>query len=60
VNKGLKEQKTTTTKRTYLCVFDGAAPCMAAAVTQAEEERKVWELAGARGVAYFMAQSPSN
>jgi hypothetical protein len=42
------------------CVFDGAAPCMAAAMTQAEEERKVWELAGARGVSYLTAQSPSN
>jgi hypothetical protein len=42
------------------CVFDGATPCMAAAMTQAEEERKVWELAGARGVSYLMAQSPSN
>jgi hypothetical protein len=42
------------------CVFDGVAPCMAVAMTQAEEERKVWELAGARGVAYLTAQSPSN
>jgi hypothetical protein len=41
------------------CVFDGVAPCMAVAMTQAEEERKVWKLAGARGVAYLTAQSPS-
>jgi hypothetical protein len=38
------------------CVFDGAAPCMSAAMTQAEEERKVWELARARGVSYLTAQ----
>jgi hypothetical protein len=29
---------------------------MAAVLTQAEEERKVWELAGANGITYFMAQ----
>jgi hypothetical protein len=41
------------------CVFDGAATYKAAAMTQTEE-RKVWELDGARGVSYFAAQSPSN
>jgi hypothetical protein len=31
---------------------------MAMAVTQAEEERKVWELAGAKGISSLMAQLP--
>jgi hypothetical protein len=31
---------------------------MAAAMTQAEEERKMWELARARGITYLTAQLP--
>jgi hypothetical protein len=40
------------------CVFDGIAPNMAVAVSQADEERKIWELTGARGITYLMAQLP--
>jgi hypothetical protein len=40
------------------CVFDGIAQNMAMAVTQAEEERKVWELAGAKGTSSLMEQLP--
>jgi hypothetical protein len=40
------------------CVFYGIAPTMAAAMTQAVEERKMWKLAGARGITYLMAQIP--
>jgi hypothetical protein len=31
------------------CVFYGIAPNLVAAVSQADEERRIWELAGARG-----------
>jgi hypothetical protein len=31
---------------------------MAVAVSQADEERKIWELTGARGITYLMAQLP--
>jgi hypothetical protein len=31
------------------CVFDGIAPSLAAAISQAEEEKRTWELAGAKG-----------
>jgi hypothetical protein len=41
------------------CVFDGGAPSMAATLTQDEEERKRWELAGARGITYLIAQLPA-
>jgi hypothetical protein len=45
-------------KHRHRCVFDGAAPCMAAAMMQAEE-RMMWELAGARGITYLTAQLPA-
>jgi hypothetical protein len=32
------------------CVFDVAAPSLAAALSQVREERVLWELAGARGI----------
>jgi hypothetical protein len=38
------------------CVFDGASPSLAAALSQAEEDRVVWELAGAKGITFLMAQ----
>jgi hypothetical protein len=41
-----------------LTFFYGIAPGMAGAMLQAEEERKIWELAGARGITYLMAQFP--
>jgi hypothetical protein len=33
------------------CVFDAAAPSLTAALSQAREERVLWELAGVRGIA---------
>jgi hypothetical protein len=38
------------------CVFDGASPSLVAALRQAEEERAIWELAGAKGINFLMAQ----
>jgi hypothetical protein len=40
------------------CVFYGIAPNKGGIVSQDDEERKVWELAGARGITHFMAQLP--
>jgi hypothetical protein len=45
-------------KHRIRCVFDGAAPIMVVALTQAEEEPKVWELAGAKRITYLTAQLP--
>jgi hypothetical protein len=41
------------------CVFDGVAPSLAACLTQADEERRMWELAGAKGISFFMVQFPA-
>jgi hypothetical protein len=38
------------------CVFDGDAPSMAAALSQAHEERTTWEMARAIGISALMAQ----
>jgi hypothetical protein len=38
------------------CVFDGVSPNLAVALSQAEEERVVWELVGAKGITFLMAQ----
>jgi hypothetical protein len=43
------------------CVFYGIAPNLVAAVSQADEERRFCELAGARGargISHLMAQLP--
>jgi hypothetical protein len=40
------------------CMFNGAAPSLAAAITQADVERSVWEMAGAKGIKFLMAQLP--
>jgi hypothetical protein len=37
-------------------VFDDASPNLVAALSQAEEERAVWELAGAKEITFLMAQ----
>ena len=37
------------------CVFDGAAPSVAGALAVAEEERRSWSLAGARGLSLLAA-----
>jgi hypothetical protein len=38
--------------------FDGIAPSLAAAMAQAEEEKRAWELAGAKGISFLVAQVP--
>jgi hypothetical protein len=40
------------------CVFDGISPSLAAALSQAEEEKKTWELVGAKGISFLVAQLP--
>jgi hypothetical protein len=40
------------------CAFDGAAPSLAACLAQAEDERGLWELAGAKGISFLVAQLP--
>jgi hypothetical protein len=40
------------------CVYDGIAPILAAAMFQAEEEKKTWELAGSKGISFLVAQHP--
>jgi hypothetical protein len=37
------------------CVFDGLAPCVAAALTTAREEALLWSTAGARGLSLLQA-----
>jgi hypothetical protein len=39
-------------------VFDGAAPSLAACLAQAEDERRLWEPAGAKGISFLVAQLP--
>jgi hypothetical protein len=40
------------------CVFDGAAPNLAAALILAGEERRLWSMAGARGLSFLTALFP--
>jgi hypothetical protein len=42
------------------CVFDGIVPSLVATISQAEEEKRAWELAGAKGISFFVAQLPGN
>jgi hypothetical protein len=42
------------------CVFDGIAPSLAAVLTQAGEERRLWELAGARNSSSLTAVLPTS
>ena len=37
------------------CVFDGAAPSLAGALILADEERRLWSMAGARGLSFLTA-----
>jgi hypothetical protein len=39
----------------YNSLFDGTAPSLADALTQTSEERRLWELAGARGISCLTA-----
>jgi hypothetical protein len=41
------------------CVFDGIAPNLDACLSQADGERKMWELAVAKGISLLMAQLPA-
>jgi hypothetical protein len=43
----------------HRCVFDGVAPSWAACLTQADEEKGLWELTGAKGMSFLMAQLPA-
>jgi hypothetical protein len=38
------------------CVFDGDAPSMVTALSQAHEERTAWKMAGARGILVLSPQ----
>jgi hypothetical protein len=38
------------------CVFDGILPSLAATISQAEEGKRTWELAGAKGISFLVAQ----
>jgi hypothetical protein len=38
------------------CAFDVIAPNLVTAVSQADEERRFWELPGARGISHLMVQ----
>ena len=40
------------------CVFDGAAPSVAGALAVAEDDRRSWSLAGARGLSLLDALAP--
>jgi hypothetical protein len=40
------------------CVFDDIAPSLAATISQVEEEKMTWELAGAMGISFLVAQLP--
>jgi hypothetical protein len=37
------------------CVFDGATPDLARAISLASEERKLWSMVGARGISFLTA-----
>jgi hypothetical protein len=39
-------------------VFDGIAPNLVTVVSQVDEERRFWELTGARGISHLIAQLP--
>jgi hypothetical protein len=38
------------------CVLDGAVPSLMATLSQADDERSAWEMAGAKGISFLMAQ----
>jgi hypothetical protein len=40
------------------CIFNGVTPNLTACLTKAEE-RKMWELAGAKGISFLLAQLPA-
>jgi hypothetical protein len=42
------------------CVFDGIAPSLTATISQAKEEKRTWELAGAKRISFLVAQLTGN
>jgi hypothetical protein len=42
------------------CVFDHACPSMVEVLTWIEEERRLWMMAGARGLSYLTAPLPGS
>jgi hypothetical protein len=40
------------------CVFDGQSPSLPYILRQADDERRLWELAGAKGLSYLAAPLP--
>jgi hypothetical protein len=42
------------------CVFDGIAPSLAAVLAQAGEERRLWELVGARNILFLTTVLPTS
>jgi hypothetical protein len=38
-----------------ICVFDGISPSIAAVITHVEEERRIWEFSGAKGLSFLAA-----
>jgi hypothetical protein len=42
------------------CVFDGAAPSVARALVVAREERRLWTIAGARGLSILSTHLPGD
>jgi len=43
-----------------ICVFDGAAPNIAGALAMATEQRRLWSLAGAKGLSILSAHLPGD
>jgi hypothetical protein len=39
------------------CIFDGMEPSLVSALAQADEERKMWKLAGAKEISFLMRNS---
>ena len=56
---GLKRQQSIWNHRNG-CVFDGAAPSLAGALILASEDRRLWSMAGARGLSFLTVLLPGN
>lgn len=42
------------------CVFDGVTPSLSLILKQADDERSLWELAGAKGLSYLVVPLPNS
>jgi hypothetical protein len=40
------------------CIFEGGSPSVAAVLEQVGEERRLWEMAGAKGLIFLAANLP--